>query len=339
MKAKFFAIAALAATTLFASCNKDNEGVNAPQGDKAKLTIGMAPTSRAAGNLTDNTDNVIGQFKAYVFAGDVLQVVMTSTDGTAVTNDTDVTTAANMVYVIANANAATELASIAAGTTNKSAFLAIAGNLISSDACAALTAGKVWASGSGAITFDTNNEATVSVSVVPVSARINVALTDSRTNLGSAGAFEVVGLKLLNVAGNARFIKPASYVAPSAWYTGYTGGDNTAATVTSYLAETVGAGGKNMYYAFENDGSAYPTIVAIEVSNGTDTRYFPVHFTAADAGCTVERGKSYQVAIMLTGSATDDPGIDDPEDEIVTGKLTVTVGVTNWVMVPISKEF
>lgn len=340
MKIKAILAVTLAAMVTLASCSKD-EGNDKVTGDNAKLTIGVsAPAgSRAAGELTDNSDNTIAEFKAYVFAGEVLQAIMTSATGAEVTEATKVTTAANAIYVIANANSATALSGVAEGTTTKTAFLALAGNLISSNAFAAISAGgKVWASGYVAPSFDANNEASESVSVVPMSARINVKVTDNRTKTSDPAAYVITGVQMRNVAGTARFIAPGSFVAPTVWYNGVAG-DNTGATVTTYFNDTYSTTG-NYFYAFENNASTHNTIVTLVTENDENkVRYYPVHFNTDDAGYAIERGTSYQVAITLTGDATDDTGITTPEEPIVTATLAVSVSPTVWTMVPISKEF
>lgn len=339
---KFF-LAVLAATTLFASCSKETNN-NTVVEEKAQLTIGIAST-RATGTLEDNSDNTIGCFKAFVFAGDRLQAIMTSANGAAVTENAKVTTAATDVYVIANANTNTVLAGVTEGTTSKSAFLALVGNLLSGTAgsrtLAALENGKVWASGSATLTpasfTGATNAAALTVSVAPVAARINVTVDDQRTSKTATGAYAIEDVKVLNVVGDTRFI--AGTYTPIFWYTGFTDGDNPTATVETYLSNAYNNTLGHRFYAFENASTTYPTIVTLVASNGTNTRYFPVHFTASDAGFGVERGKSYQVVFTLTGNAVDDPGITDPEVPIVTASLQVSVTPTNWTMVAVPKTF
>ena len=300
--------------------------------------------SRAAGTLTDDSDNKIGEFTAYVFAGDQLQAIMVSSTGASVTETVKVTTAANAIYVIANANGASELTSITEKVTTKSTFLATVANLISSNAFnAKSTAGNVWASGYVAIASTdytgSNNAASKSVAVAPISARINVTVDDQRTNLTDPAAWDIIGVQMRNVAGTTPFIAPSAFSTPTSWYNG-AAGDNAAATVTTYYNDTYNATG-HMFYAFDNDATTYSTVVTLVTSNdsGATLRYYPVHFTATDAGSTVERGNSYQVAIKLTGDAKDDTGITTPEEPIELAQLTVSVTATNWNMVGINKEF
>ena len=346
MKTKKFAIAALAATVLFASCSKENNAVidNTP-GKPASLTIGINAPTRAAGVLTDGSDNSIGCFKAYVFRGEVLEAIITSADGTSVSETSKVTTKADALYVIANANTNSILGAVTEGTTTKTAFLALADNLLSSGSLNILESGKVWASSAavslaGKFTESNNYTATESVTVKPVTARINLTIDDQRTNTAAANAFVLTNTQVLNVAGKALFVSGTPAFTP-VWYTGYAGGLNAAATVMTYFNDTYSSTG-HMFYAFENDGATYPTIITLVASNdgGTTLRYFPVQFTTTDAGYVIERGHSYQAKVTLTGDATTDPDIDDPEDEVVPVNMTVSVSASPWVMVSdIEKTF
>ena len=71
------------------------------------------------------------------------------------------------------------------------------------------------------------------------------------------------------------------------------------------------------------------------------TIYYPVHFTTADAGETIEPGKSYTVTVTLNGDveAGGGGGTTDPEEPVVSSSIEVTVTAAQWVTQPVSKEF
>ena len=71
--------------------------------------------------------------------------------------------------------------------------------------------------------------------------------------------------------------------------------------VTVPFAPNAGNTVFNHFYTFGNDGTTQPTILAIKstktVNSTPSTIYYPVHFTTADAGHTIEPGKSYTVTV------------------------------------------
>ncbi len=344
---KFFA-AALAATTLLASCNK--EPGERPEGEKAQLTIGVSPKTRAAGTVTGDADNKVNEFKAFVFQGNKLQATLTSTSGAAVTDD-NVTTAATEIYVVANAN---DL--LATGITDKPTLMAKLGNLDNAGACSQTSAsgGDIWASGNiplSAANFTLNAsdkyEATVSVPLSFVPARLNVTVVNNMTNQNVTGALTVTDIMVYNAGGQTKFF--GASLIPST-YVYYAGEDMTtfnnkpaAYDVKGFLTNAYNATSGNHFYVFENDATALPTILSLKATYGSQTRYFPIHFTTADAGYVIERGKSYNVTLTLTGDADPNsgtnPGTPDPTNPIVKANLTVDITVATWDPVVINKEF
>lgn len=128
---------------------------------------------------------------------------------------------------------------------------------------------------------------------------------------------------------------------------------DTNVTTSTALSDAVGApftdntGNTvfNHFYTFGNDGTTQPTILAIKstktVNSTPSTIYYPVHFTTADAGETIEPGKSYTVTVTLNGDveAGAGGGTTDPEAPVISSSIEVTVTAAQWVTQPVSKEF
>ena len=360
MKKIFFA--ALAATTLLAACSKEDNGT-ASEGAKAKLKVTVSTSSRAGGEGAAGDATITG-YNLFVF--DAAGNNIGYTTGSSGTETVETTTSAKEVYVIANSAGLT-----LSDATTKAALLALTNDL---DDATNNQRAKRWATGSatiGAFTQDASGdfEASVSVNMKFITARIQVSITNSMSNYvatSTTGSFVLKGVSVLNATAASKLFG-SSLVSGTAYYAGIdmTGFENVPASYSekAFLKDAIASGVANPngyhYYVFENAATAvdeFPTIVVVEGTYGPAAQpvYFPVHLAAyesfASGGLTasVERGKSYDLAITLKGDAgytapQDYPGgtggTDDPTVPSVKLTLTIGLSITDWVPVVLAKEF
>ena len=73
----------------------------------------------------------------------------------------------------------------------------------------------------------------------------------------------------------------------------------------------------------------------------SETIYYPIQFTVADAGNTIEPGNAYTVTLTLNGdvSAGGGGGTTNPEQPLVKSQITVTVTAATWLAKTVSKDF
>ncbi len=107
------------------------------------------------------------------------------------------------------------------------------------------------------------------------------------------------------------------------------------------------------FYVFESDAdelTEFPTIVTLV---GLDTEdnpiYFPVHLAGYETWAAntqgyaggVERGKSYDITINLTGNAAvgTGGGTKDPTVNVKDVDLNVAIEISDWTAVPLGKNF
>ena len=103
----------------------------------------------------------------------------------------------------------------------------------------------------------------------------------------------------------------------------------------------------NHFYTFANNGTSKPTILSIQSeirtigSNVPTPVYYPIQFTKADAGYTIEAGKHYTVEIYLGGNVAGGGGAGslDPEKPIVHSNMTYVITSAKWFPVTVSKSF
>ncbi len=359
MKLKNLFIAALAVTGLFSACSKDDmsDQVGNETGEKAKITIKLStPTKlKATGLSTDDSDNAINNFIAFVFKSNgAMEEKIVSSNGLPV-QSTSVTTAAREVYVVSNTPA-----SLFTSVTDKTSLLAVLGDLAASATTSTQSsagAGNVWASGFS--TLDASSfvenptthiyETSVNVLLTFVPAKINVTIDNQMINQTAPGALAITKVAVLNAITQTKFFGSSLIPSPTNYYAGM---DETGFhivpsgyVVRSFLTNNYSTSDAGYhYYVFENNSDTYPVILTLVATFGSETRYFPVHFTMADAGYQVQRGNSYEIRIRLTGNADpnggDDPGTDDPTDPFVRANMTVSVSVKSWITHPvIEKEF
>lgn len=360
-KIKFLAVA-LAAFTMF-SCTNDeveNLGNNAP-GEQAVLTIKLKgdgdnqAQSRAAGPATDTEDAVINDYLVFLFRdGGALDCAPHEGNSGATATIRTGTTAAKKAYVIANTGA------LAGGpfatVKTETDLLAVAGSLMdNTNNVSTQTKTNLWMSGAEDVTFN-GTTGTTTVTLSYVAAKIQLIVKDNRKNM-STGTIQIEDKEvvLLFAGKSGKFFGTQKSVQTD-FYTGddsYNNPFNTNVTKSTALSDAVtvpfapNAGGTvfNHFYTFGNDGTTQPTILAIKstktVNSTPSTIYYPVHFTTADAGETIEPGKSYTVTVTLNGDveAGAGGGTTDPEAPVISSSIEVTVTAAQWVTQPVSKEF
>ena len=372
---KKFLYAAMAATVLFASCAKDgNEGGanNGGPAEEAKLSINIdAPASRAQGTVPGN-DNTVANFTVFITdksTGDINPAWTTySSTGTNLTgNDAiSVTTNAADVYVLANAGDQSAITTLANLTSFKADL----------NGTGSQTATR-WASGktASALSFTqsgSNWSASTTVTLQFIAARITVTVDNQMTGYGGAGSLTLNDVAIMNARGESLLFPasgtsliPATYTLGKKFYQGLANPaspdnfanypattDYTMASVllSDNLVSPIVATDTYYYYVFENDAAAatdFPTIITlVGVDGNSDPLYWPVHLTgyeqwaAAPSAAFITRGHSYNVNIKLTGDATNGGGgTTDPTKPVVTASVEVSVSITDWIPVPLEKEF
>ena len=360
-KIKFLAVA-LAAFTMF-SCTNDeveNLGNNAP-GEQAVLTIKLKgdgdnqAQSRAAGPATDTEDAVINAYLVFLFRdGGALDCAPHEGNSSATATIRTGTTAAKKAYVIANTGA------LAGGpfatVKTETDLLAVAGSLMdNTNNVSTQTKTNLWMSGESGVTFN-GTTGTTTVTLSYVAAKIQLIVKDNRKNM-SGGTIQIEDKEvvLLFAGKSGKFFGTQKSVQTD-FYTAddsYNNPFKTNVTKSTALSDAVtvpfapNAGGTvfNHFYTFGNDGTTQPTILAIKstktVNSAASTIYYPVHFTTADAGETIEPGKAYTVTVTLNGDveAGAGGGTTDPEAPVVSSSIEVTVTAAQWVTQPVDKEF
>ena len=361
-KIKFLAVA-LAAFTMF-SCTNDeveNLGNNVP-GEQAVLTIKLKgdgdnqAQSRAAGPATDTEDAVINNYLVFLFRdGGALDCAPHESNSNAAATITTGTTAAKTAYVVANTGA------LANGPfkdvkTESDLLTATADLMVKGDQnTSTQTKTNLWMSGKKEVTFN-NATAQVAVSLSFVAAKIQLIVKDNRTGM-SGGTIQIEDKEVVllfagksgKFFGTQKSVQTDFYTADDSYNnpfkTNVTKSTALSDAVTVPFAPNAGNTVFNHFYTFGNDGTTQPTILAIKstktVNSTPSTIYYPVHFTTADAGHTIEPGKSYIVTVTLnvdveTGAGG---GTTDPEAPVISSSIEVTVTAAQWVTQPVDKEF
>lgn len=362
-------LAALAVTML-ASCSKENDNGTPEQGKKATLNINVtAPVlSRAAAAsvpgdvvgdfsvfITDNTGEINPAWSVYSPAGADL------TGSDAVT----VSTTAQRVYIVANAGDLTSSITTMAALNSYLADL----NGTGSQASAA----NRWATGvSGQFNFvqdaSGNYNATTTVTLTFIAARITVTIDNQMTNYGATGSLTLDEIAVLNARGESLLfgtsLIPSAYTPGKKFYTGYDepnpgdfGANWPAASDYTVAATLLSDPLTNMatdtyyYYVFENNATTaadLPTIVTlIGTDDNGDPLAWPVHLapyeqwtSGSGTVASIERGNSYDISIKLTGDATGGGGGTWPPTEpVVSSTVDISVSLTPWNPVTLGKEF
>ena len=79
-----------------------------------------------------------------------------------------------------------------------------------------------------------------------------------------------------------------------------------------------------------------------KTTNGIpETIYYPIQFSAGDAGHTIEPGKRYTVTLTLRGdvNAGEGGGTTDPEQPLVNSTIRISVTAASWIPVTVNKTF
>lgn len=361
-KIKFLAVA-LAAFTMF-SCTNDeveNLGNNVP-GEQAVLTIKLKgdgdnqAQSRAAGGALDADDVTINDYLVFLFRdGGALDCAPHYSASGATATISNGTTAAKKAYVVANTGA---LANGPFATVKTEAdLLAVAGSLMdNTDNASTQTKTNLWMSGVNDVTFNGANKGTAAVSLSFVAAKIQLIVKDNRTGM-SGGTIQIEDKEVVllfagksgKFFGTQKSVQTDFYTADDSYNnpfkTNVTKSTALSDAVTVPFAPNAGNTVFNHFYTFGNDGTTQPTILAIKstktVNSTSSTIYYPVHFTTADAGHTIEPGKSYTVTVTLNGDVETGAGggTTDPEAPVISSSIEVTVTAAQWVTQPVSKEF
>lgn len=369
MKIKFNAIlvAALAATTFFASCAKDNDNANAGDSNKATLNIGItAPQLSRAIAASDGavpSDATITNFKAFVVDGDGTLKSGYSADGSAV-NGIAVSTTASKIYVIANAGDIT--------MANEAAILAYKADLNGTGAQSSIR----WATGEMALStadfIETAGEfvANKNVTLTFIASRITLKITNGMTGYSATntnGDLVLKNVAVLNGRGESLLfgsssLIPATYTTNKKFYEGlanpaspddfhYYPATTDFTMATSLLSDAIPADDFTKtyyYYVFENDAATaatFPTIITLVAEFDGETIYYPVHlapyeqWASGSATNFVTRGHSYDITVNLTVDPTAPGGSTDPTDPIINAKMNVSITLTPWIPVPLVKEF
>lgn len=350
---------ALAAAAIF-SCSKDGDSGDSSTveaGLPATLTLsieGSTISTKASGTAVDADDAVINDYMIFVFRSDgsldAAPEQVTATGSSSETYSGDITTSASVVYVVANVPS--DLTTSLSAVTSESSLKSTVADLKASD----LQAEDVVMNGYSALTFvDTDATATATMSF-PLS-KINLIVKDGRTNASGTGLFTVVDNSVVVLfAGEQIKLFSDDTDSHTTFYTGdQSYSDYTTSTLWSDgLSTTAGTFGdtdnttvSHHFYVPANSGTSMPTILAIqstltETSTSTTTTiYYPVHFSSTDAGTTLEAGSSYTVTMTLGGDVATGgaQGTTDPEDEIISGDVAVTIVPATWTPASISKEF
>lgn len=214
-------------------------------------------------------------------------------------------------------------------------------------------------SGTNNVSFNGTN-GSVTVSLDFVAAKIELVVKDNRSNLtGGSGDITIADEKvvLLYAGKSGKFFGTTDEkVAQTAFYSGdvsYPGLNTGNVTASTALADVVSAaftantGGAvfNHFYTFGNNGATQPTILAIQskrtINNSAETIYYPIQFSADDAGYTIEPGNRYIVTLTLRGdvNAGEGGGTSDPEQPLINSPISITVTAASWTPVTVDKTF
>ena len=242
------------------------------------------------------------------------------------------------------------------GARGRAELKAVAGDLMASNNTASQTRTNLWMSGTSNVSFN-GTIGTVTVPLSFVAAKIELIVKDNRTNL-TGGTIEITdeNVVLLYAGKSGKFFgTTAEKVAQTAFYSGdasYPGFNSNIVTTSTALADNVSGFSTNTagvvfnhFYTFGNNGATQPTILAIQskkTTNGIpETIYYPIQFSAGDAGHTIEPGKRYTVTLTLRGdvNAGEGGGTTTPEQPLVNSSIRITVTAASWSPVTVNKTF
>lgn len=358
-KVNFFVmLVATALMTGVSSCSNDDNVGGGPegQGKSASLTISIQnPGTRVIG-AGGSTDNVVNNFSMFVIDGNGNVGWKQHVTNPSSIPPMIVTTDAKEVYVIANAGDKTS------AYTTKAGLLA-ATETLGSQTTSRWATGEVVIAASDWTTSGGTTTVNKSLTLNFIAARIQVTV-DNRM-VGYDGSTGTVLSKVAVLNANSTSLLFGSSLIPSSGevlqsgvvLSGVANWPSSVTIATSSLADnysnavTFPSTQNFFYYVYENDATTaaqFPTIVTV-IGTDADSNpvYFPVHlaahenFTQGTMTTGVERGKSYNIGIILKGDATtgNGGGGTDPTLPVTSASLDVTISINDWIAVPLEKEF
>lgn len=375
MRMNKFCVAAIAATTFFASCSEENS-TDKPNvlGEEAKMTIRFDNPSAVGTKAFDETpETVIESATAFVLTADGAIMKRFAVDVDDEDKEYPVTTAANKVVIVANEDLSSSVSLTLADLKKEVAALqALDG------------ANGFFASGtSDVLVFDQPSvenagsslaKAVVTLTLLP--AKLNVAITNEMTNYDVDKGLVLEDVAVLYSAGYSQWVATTENgtdfypsvatiagISNSYYFlSGFTGWDTDDSDQNAEYDDLLRAWDDAVYDSanpFEETFYVYPTLpeaqalaydkntilVIRAIWKGVDgteipePRYFPVHFSTTDVGELVS-GNEYAVSITLKGDANTGGGsVTDPEEEIIPAYINVSVSISAWNPVTIDKVF
>lgn len=328
---------------------------------------------KASGNPSQENESTINNVIIYVFKanGDndlaPREIANMPSDGKV--SDLEISTDAKEVYVIANTGSNSAVNTALKAVTNKSELQAVVGRGFEDGSAEALptqTSKNLWMSGKNDAPFTpidgSNVKTTVTLKYIAAKVRITSVTTDpSVTDVSLTSVIVLNGggaTKLIPADGAESLIPSFTPAAQTPFYISgvvmnsfqnkpsVLGRNNEYSYVLTgdYKIET----GKNQqyFYVFENDGEqalpeAHPTIITLKAIDGaSNSIYYSVFFKADADGSlgyddyTIERGKSYDVAMTIKRKGNTDPTIPALKTTV-----EVTIKPATWDVITISKTY
>lgn len=356
MKRLKFLAATIAAATLLVSCSKDDAEAPPATGEAAKLRVSFVNSSSNGTkmrSLDETKETTISKVTLFVLSLDksILKVdcfALNDNNEGEFEIDLEVTTAANHVVAIAN----TDLSESTSKTLDElKKEVTELGDLDPEN-------NGFYASGITQSKLDFERDAdgkmfaNAEIVMKLLPARLDVTVTNSMSN-SDVGQLTLDNVAVLYSAAYSQWVAatdngtdfyPAAdnvNINDGYYRSGFTGWDSEIENQNSVnhnlikkWDEPISNDFKETFYVYPTppSGGEYKkhTILAVCATLDGQSRYFPIHFNNKDQD-ELESGKKYIVRITLQGDANAGGGsVDDPEQEIVTGNIHVTVSIANW---------
>lgn len=316
MKTNTFFTAALAATVMFAACNKDDGDTHKNTIDEpAKMSISIRSKglSRTITDTEPTTtfDNLINNYTVFITdQNDEINTAWSAySESSADITDHEVTTMAKHVYVVANGG---DLTDDISSMANLMSYLADLNDANYPQAFVSGTSGP-WATGvtNNPLSFtnsDTEWEAEAEVSLTFIAARIVLKISHSGDDMNGYSTnatdqdLNLTGVSVLNARGESKLFPaasqtsliPDSYTTDKKWYQGLANSGYAYYPATGFSPLTTLLSDNDVslnnstgnfdnyyyYYVFENDADTaeeFPTIITITGTFKGEPVFFPVH--------------------------------------------------------------